>query len=92
MLADVRAHPPDFVALVDRPHGGFGVGPFGRDPRNGLLLAEFVGSEYEVVRQIGEEPFRGQGFGITLLRRRVAAVDGRDSGGSTDEPPGPPPG
>ena len=70
MLADVRAHPPDFVALVDRSHAGFGVGPFGSDPRNGRRLLEFVRSEYEVVRQIGSEPFRGQGFGITLLRRR----------------------
>ena len=71
MLADVRAHPPDFVALVDRPYKGFGVGPFGADPRNGQRLMDFVRAEYEVVKQIGELPFRDQGFGITILRRRA---------------------
>jgi hypothetical protein len=70
MLADVRAHAPDLVALVDRPHAGFGVGPFGRDPRNGRRLVELVSAEYEVVEQIGPEPFRGEGFGVTLMRRR----------------------
>jgi hypothetical protein len=71
MLADVRAHPPDFVALVDRPHGEFGVGPFGADPRNGQRLMDFVRAEYDVVQQFGDVPFRDQGFGITILRRRA---------------------
>jgi len=71
MLADVRAHPPDLVALVDRPHGEFGVGPFGADPRNGQRLMDFVRAEYDVVKQIGAVPFRDQGFGITILRRRA---------------------
>jgi hypothetical protein len=71
MLADLRAHPPDFVALVDRAHGGFGVGPFGADPRNGQRLLEFVRAEYEEVRQIGAVPFRERGFGVTILRRRA---------------------
>ena len=70
MLADLRANPPDWIALVDRPNDGFGVGPFGRDARNGEHLAAFVRAEYEPIRQLGEEPFRGRGFGITLLRRR----------------------
>ena len=60
-----------FVALVDRAHGGFGVGPFGADPRNGQRLLEFVRSEYEDVRQIGAVPFRERGFGVTILRRRA---------------------
>lgn len=71
MLADLRAHPPDFVALVDRPHGDFGVGPFGADPRNGQRLMAFVRAEYEVVKQIGAVPFRDEGFGVTILRRRA---------------------
>ncbi len=74
MLADVRAHPPDFVALVDRPYRDFGVGPFGADPRNGQRLMNFVRAEYEVVKQIGGVPFRDQGFGVTILRRRAAGA------------------
>jgi hypothetical protein len=71
MLADVRAHPPDFVALVDRPHREFGVGHFGADPRNGQRLMDFVRAEYDVVKQLGAVPFRDHGFGITILRRRA---------------------
>jgi hypothetical protein len=74
MLDDVVAHPPDFVALVDRPHREFGVGPFGRDQRNGARIMEFVRAGYEVVRQIGAEPFADRGFGISLLRRRAAGA------------------
>jgi len=75
MLADLRARPPDFVALVDRPHQEFGVGPFGNDPRNGRRLLEFVRSGYEVVRRIGAEPFQSRGFGVTILRRREVTAE-----------------
>jgi hypothetical protein len=73
MLADLRARAPDFVALVDRPHQEFGVGPFGNDPRNGRRLLEFVRSRYEEVHRIGAEPFQSRGFGVTILRRRPVA-------------------
>ena len=69
-LEDIRARPPDFVALVDRPHAEFGVGPFGVDPANGRLLMKWVGENYQRVRRIGAEPFRGRGFGIVILERR----------------------
>jgi hypothetical protein len=74
VLADLRAHPPDVVALVDRPFGGMGVGPFGEDPRNGAGLMAFVRERYEPVRRIGGEPFQGRGFGVVLLQRRASAA------------------
>jgi hypothetical protein len=59
------------VALVDRPHREFGVGPFGNDPRNGRRLGAWLRENYEPVRRLGPPPFQGQGFGVALLRRRA---------------------
>lgn len=73
MAADVRARPPELVALVDRSHAAWGVGPFGEDARNGRELLALVRAEYELVRVHGAEPFRGRGFGVSLWRRRGAA-------------------
>jgi len=69
VLADLRAHPPDFVVLVHRNFAEFGVGPFGTDPRNGRAIMEWVNASYRRIERIGEEPFQGRGFGIVILRR-----------------------
>jgi hypothetical protein len=70
VLADVRASAPEFIALVHRRAGEFGVGPFGEDPRNGRALVAWVRERYARIDRIGPEPFGDQGFGIVLLRRR----------------------
>ena len=72
MLLDLRSHPPDYVVLAHRDGAEFGVGPFGRDPRNGRALLEWVDGAYERVEQIGPEPYRGRGFGLVILRRRAS--------------------
>jgi hypothetical protein len=69
MLAELRAHPPDVVALVHRRWDEFGVGSFGVDPRNGRRLMAWVERRYERVTRLGAEPFGSEGFGVVLLRR-----------------------
>jgi hypothetical protein len=69
MLAELHEQPPEWILLVDRPHGEFGVGAFGADPGNGARLLAWVRAEYERVRVLGAEPFRGEGFGIVILKR-----------------------
>jgi hypothetical protein len=69
ILQDLRAHPPDFIALVHRDYTEFGVGPFGVDPRNGRGIMNWVAGNYRRVGRIGAEPFHGRGFGIAILRR-----------------------
>jgi hypothetical protein len=69
MLAELRAHPPDAVALVHRRSDEFGVGSFGVDPRNGRRLMAWVERGYRRVARLGAEPFGNQGFGVVLLRR-----------------------
>jgi hypothetical protein len=69
VLEALRSHPPDWVALLDREHEEFGVGPFGSDPENGLAIARWLEADYRRELAIGPEPFRGDGFGIVVLRR-----------------------
>jgi hypothetical protein len=63
VLEELRAHPPDFVALVDRPHHEFGVGRFGIDRRNGRRIGDWVRAHYRRVEAVGRPR-------VTLLRRR----------------------
>jgi hypothetical protein len=74
LLRDLRAHPPDFIALVHRDYTEFGVGPFGVDPRNGRGIMNWVARSYRRVGRIGAEPFRNRGFGIAILRRAEAPI------------------
>jgi hypothetical protein len=69
MLAALEAHPPDYVVLAHRRSGEFGVGPFGRDPRNGAGLRRWVDARYREVARFGPEPFTGAGFGTLVLER-----------------------
>jgi hypothetical protein len=75
LLQDLRAHPPDFIALVHRDYTEFGVGPFGVDPRNGRGMMNWVARNYRRVGRIGAEPFRNRGFGIAILRRAKAPAE-----------------
>jgi hypothetical protein len=74
VVANLRAHSPDFIVLVHRNHEEFGVGPFGADPRNGRAIMRWVGRHYRRVERFGEEPFQGRGFGTVILRRREERV------------------
>lgn len=76
MLAALEATPPDFVVLAHRLSGEFGVGPFGRDPRNGLRLRQWVDANYREIARFGPEPFTGQGFGTLVLERVPRAGGG----------------
>jgi len=71
MLADLARNPPDFAVLAHRDAREFGVGPFGRDARNGRRLRAWLDAHYERVVRIGPEPFAGDGFGLVILRRRA---------------------
>jgi len=75
VLADLRAAAPDFIVLLQRGHGEFGVGPFGRDPRNGRALVAWIRSNYEPVERLGPEPFTGRGFGAEVWRHSGPAEE-----------------
>ncbi|MEE2678855.1 MAG: hypothetical protein VX546_09795 [Myxococcota bacterium] len=71
--ADVAHAAPDFVVMVQRGHGEFGVGPFGQDPRNGQALVAWIRANYELVERLGPEPFTRRGFGAEIWQRTEGA-------------------
>jgi hypothetical protein len=75
VLREIRSAPPDFIVLAHRMSAEFGVGPFGRDPRNGRLLLAWVRNHYHPVARIGNQPFVGKGFGCVILRRKAGLPD-----------------
>ena len=63
--------PPDYVVLVHAHLPGFGMGFFGRDPRNAGRVWQWLQTDYVLREQIFDPPFREVGkFGIQLLERR----------------------
>jgi hypothetical protein len=69
MLAGLKKRPPDYVVLVHKDTSEFGVGRFGIDRRYGQQMMDWVNQRYEPLVRIGDEPFRGNGFGIKILVR-----------------------
>jgi hypothetical protein len=69
MLRDLEQHPPDTIVLMHRLSQEFGVGAFGRDPRNGRALVEWVRAHYGRVARFGAEPFAAEGFGAAIYSR-----------------------
>jgi hypothetical protein len=72
LLLSLREHPSDYVALVHRKTGEFGVGRFGADERYGRRVVDWIQSHYTPVARFGGNPLADEGFGILILERRRA--------------------
>jgi hypothetical protein len=68
VLRSLAARPPDFVLLVHRDTSEYGYPPFGRDPRYGLGIVNWITGRYDGVRRIG--PPGAADAGMQLLKRR----------------------
>jgi hypothetical protein len=69
MTAAFQAAAPDYVMLIHRDAGEYGVNYFGREERFGLGLRQWIEKNYEPVFLIGAEPLRNSSFGIKILKR-----------------------
>jgi len=69
MTAAFEKNPPDYICLVSRDTSEFDVGYFGRSPRYGLELMQWIEQHYQPVYLIGHEPFQSQLFGVEILQR-----------------------
>jgi hypothetical protein len=70
ILESFEAQPPDFILLVHRETGEYGIGYFGADPGYGRRIMEWVDSHYVTRERILGEPLRDKRFGIKILKRR----------------------
>jgi 4-amino-4-deoxy-L-arabinose transferase-like glycosyltransferase len=69
LLDTLRQHPPDYVMLIHRDHSEFGVGPFGKDRRNGMQIFRWVETEYRLLARVGALPFTTSKWGMALFER-----------------------
>jgi len=67
MLGSLKAHPPDYIALVHTDTSEYGPRFFGQ-PGYGADTARWIVSHYRPVFLAGNEPFRGEQFGIRVLQ------------------------
>ena len=70
MLAAFTASPPDYVLLVHKATGEYGLPLFGKDYGRGIMA--FVHKRYRQVWKLGFEPLqKWDEFGIELLVRQL---------------------
>jgi hypothetical protein len=67
ILESLQQRPPDFLLLVERSTLEYGYGYFGRNYATDVL--DWIRQNYIEISQIGKEPFRGEGFGIVIMKR-----------------------
>lgn len=72
---NLRAHPGDWVALVDRKAGAFGRGAFGAGREAGRETLRWIEANYTRVKRFGDEPFSPNGWGVVILKRIATARD-----------------
>jgi hypothetical protein len=68
ILQSYKENSAPYVVLVDREFLGVGTSYFGKD--YGRKIFAWIAENYVVIRTIGEEPFKGKGFGIWILKRK----------------------
>jgi hypothetical protein len=76
-LRELQAAPPDYVVVVHKDTREFGVGFFGRDPRYGRLVMDWVNANYRSVARFGFEPNVMDQFGIKVLARTATPSETR---------------
>jgi hypothetical protein len=67
ILDALSADPPEYVAIVDRPMGEYGLRGFGINYAQEMLA--FVRRHYATVTLIPGAPIEGPSFGVELLKR-----------------------
>jgi len=69
VVGEIAAHPPDFIAVTDRPTEEYGYPTFGVDPEYGGQIMRWIKSNYRRERVFGAEPLTHRGSGILILSR-----------------------
>lgn len=69
ILRDFIEHPPDYVVLIHKNTAEYGVGYFGRDPRYGRKIMNWINQNYGAVLLLGKEPLVEDRFGIKILKK-----------------------
>ncbi|MCM2315559.1 MAG: hypothetical protein NDJ92_10455 [Thermoanaerobaculia bacterium] len=69
IVRDLKTDAPDFVLLVLSDERGYGVGPFGRDPRFGAMQMAWIERNYRAIGRFGAAQVVGPASGIEVFER-----------------------
>jgi hypothetical protein len=73
LVGDLKQHPPDWVVILFRDLGEYGITHFGEAPGKGQQIMEWVSENYEQEMLVGDDPRTNtQSDGAVLLRRKSA--------------------
>jgi hypothetical protein len=70
IVAGWRAHPPDFVLLIERSTAEYGYSSFGAAPDYGQTTMQWIRSHYERIGLIGRNASGESGSPIVVLKRK----------------------
>jgi len=70
ILSDFIDKRPDFIVLVHKDTMEYGEGFFGRNPRYGKSIMDWVNQNYRSVVKIGDEPLQDNRFGIKVMKKK----------------------
>jgi hypothetical protein len=70
IVAGWRAHPPDFVLIIERSTAEYGYASFGAAPDYGQTTMQWIWSQYERIGMIGGNTSDASGPPIAVLKRK----------------------
>ena len=73
MVSAFEKNPPDYIFIAERDYSEFRAGNFGGSPDFCQGLMEWIGKNYQPQFLIGNEPLKGLGFGIKILKHLPVA-------------------
>ncbi len=68
IFESLKAHPPDWIALIHKDTSEFGAQYFGRD--YGIQFMKWIQANYVEMKLIGDRPLVDDRFGIQIMRHR----------------------
>ena len=69
IVEKLRSHPPDWIVIVSRDLGEYGIDRYGEKPGSGQEILNWIDRNYKRVAQLGGDPLDYREHGAWLLRR-----------------------
>ena len=70
IVAGLRAHPPDFILVIERSTAEYGYASFGAAPDYGQTTMQWIWSHYERIDVIGRNASGESRPSIVVLKRK----------------------
>lgn len=72
IVRDLDRHPPDWIVIISRDLGDYGIHSYGESPGSGRDILEWVAANYEHADYFGGNPFDPRQCGAMIMARSPA--------------------